>query len=104
MIVQLLVLLGFLTAAATWIAMTTSSDQTAIIAGIIGTTAGGVAAIGAFNVEVVTDSGAMSVGAEPGVAMLLVGMVIVDAFVALTGPLEILGKAYRSDAPLREEF
>jgi len=36
--------------------------------------------------------------------MLLVGMVIVDAFVALTGPLEILGQAYRSDAPLREEF
>ncbi|MDR9412688.1 MAG: hypothetical protein RI531_08760, partial [Haloferacaceae archaeon] len=73
MIVELLVALAFLTAAATWIAMTTSTDQTAIIAGIIGSTAGGVAAIGAFNVEVVTDSGAMSVGAEPGIAMLLVG-------------------------------
>lgn len=96
--------IGFIALAATAVALSTKSeaatlwgndDGVAIFAGIVGFLAWGVWTYGTLNVEVVTDSG-VEVFSMPSVTYFGVAMALIPAYIALTGPADIIRRAARN--------
>lgn len=84
-------------------AVTTSDDGTAIVAGLLGLFSDALLAYGLFNVEVVTDSGVVSAGSYPPLALFALAGAIVAGIVALTGPLELLADEASGEYGIMED-
>lgn len=85
--------LAVLTSAA---AMLTQDDGQAIVVGVLGFISWGVFAYGSLDVRVVGDSVTYSFG-EPAITVLAVAFSLLPAYVALTGPTELVGRARDAD-------
>lgn len=97
MILSAWLFVGLVAVLVTGVAVTTSDNGIAIVSGTLGFILWGVFAFGAYDVTVVTDS-AVRQQTMPFVALVGVMMAIVPAFVALTGPIEIIQR-YRRGSP-----
>lgn len=85
--------MGALGLVTTGVAVATTDDGVAIVAGVAGTIVWGVFTYGALNPEVATDSGVQSVAPMSGVALVGLMMAIPALVIALTGPTELVGRA-----------
>lgn len=93
--ITLLLVVGVL---ATGGALLTGDNMVAILAGLIGAFASGLAAIGLFNVEVVTETGSVAaVGDYPAIALFAAALAATAAWPALTGPIALASEANDRD-------
>lgn len=80
-------------------ALLTVNDSIAIVAGVAGFGAFGLATFGLFNVEVVSNGTVVAAGSQPAIALFTAGLAALAAFPALTGPVELAGDVYEDDDP-----
>lgn len=93
--VQLLAGVGFLCLLLSW---WTGRDEIAMIVGIAGSFAWGLATYGALNVEVL--SGGASFQKEyPAIALFCLGMAFLTFLPALVNPFELIGGARDAENP-----
>lgn len=81
---------GFVALLASGLALATSDDAVGIVAGTIGLLSWVLWAYGSLNVESADGSGAFSM---PALTLLGLAFAIVPAYIALTGPVEVVGRA-----------
>jgi len=74
-------------------ALIPNDDGVAIMSGTVGFVSWAIWTYGAFNIEVVTDNGVEAFTSTP-VAIFGVLMALIPAYVALTGPAEIIASRY----------
>jgi len=74
------------------------ADGIAIVTGGLGTVLWGIFAYGSLNVEA-TSNGVVITFAEPAITLAAVAMALLPAYVALTGPMEIIESRYRDMQP-----
>lgn len=82
---------GLLAIIATTACVLTTDDGIAIISGVLGFIAWGVWTFGTLGVEAVGDSTTFTFS-MPSVTLLGVAFAMVPAYIALTGPVEIIGR------------
>jgi len=75
-----------------------ADDGIAIISGVVGFVAWGIFSYGALNVEVVTDSGGVVSTSMPAVTYFGVALALIPAYIALTGPVNIINRARNTEA------
>jgi hypothetical protein len=85
-----LIFIGLVAAGATFLSVTTTNNEIAIIAGVIGAVTWLLFAFFALDVTIVDDSGTISKVRYPALAAWGLMMMAPNAFVALTGPLQII--------------
>jgi len=78
---------------ATGVALGTDDDGVAILGGTAGTITWGVWTFGSLNVDVVADSGSVVTVTNPSLTLLGIALALVPAYVALTGPVELVQRA-----------
>lgn len=72
--------------------MTPEEDATVIAAGTLGFLAWGVWSYGAFNIHYPIDGSPSLAFTEPTVALVGLGCAVLSGFLALTGPIEAIGR------------
>jgi hypothetical protein len=77
---------------ATAMALYTTDNGIAILAGVIGTFSSGLATYGLFNIEVVSNGEVVTAGAEPAIALFTATVAMLAAYPALTGPIDLIGE------------
>jgi hypothetical protein len=104
MIVSLIALLAIVAVLSTGLALLTSNNSVAILAGVIGAFAGGLLAIGLQNVEVVSNGSVVDVGAYPALTLFALALTVTAAWPALTGPVALADETRDSEGlpPLKE--
>jgi len=85
-----LIFLGVVAAGATLLSVTTENNDIAIITGVIGSITWLLFAFFALDVTIVDDAGSVSKVRYPALAAWGVMMAVPNAYVALTGPLQII--------------
>lgn len=88
---------GVVATIATVGALSTPDDVLAIITGVVGTVSWVLFAYGALDVSVVADS-ATQTFTMPALTLFAVMMALPPAYVALTGPVEVVGRVRRTSA------
>jgi len=78
------------------------ADGVAIVAGTVGFISWGIWTFGTLNIELLTDSGDVVSYTLPSLTMLGIVFAIVPAYIALTGPIEIVSRAV--DNPRSEDL
>jgi len=89
---------GALAVLATGAALLVSDDGLAIVTGTGGVVTWGVWTYGTINVEVVADSTTYTF-AMPELTLLGIMMALLPAYIALTGPVELVARASSSTRP-----
>lgn len=84
---------GLVAILATGAAVGTNDDGMAIFAGTAGTITWGVWTYGTLNVEAVDGAGSTLTFTMPSLTLLGIALALIPAFVALTGPVELVGRA-----------
>jgi hypothetical protein len=87
-----LIFIGVVAAAATLLAVTTSDNNVAIVSGLIGALTFLLFAFFALDVTVFDDSGTAQTVRYPALAVWGLMMAAPNAYVALTGPLELIAE------------
>lgn len=82
---------------ATATAVVTPDDGVAIVAGVAGFVTWGVWTFGSLNLEKPIQGNPELVFSEPAITLLGIGLALVPAYIALTGPVEIIGRARRGE-------
>lgn len=82
---------GALGTLATLVAVVTTDDGVAVVGGVIGFIAWGLWTFGALNVEVVGGAVVYQYSMPP-VALLGLAIALVPGYIALTGPVEMVGR------------
>ncbi len=90
---------GILTAG---VSIYTVSNTLAMLTGALGAFANALAAIGLFNIEVVSGGVVVAAGSEPAIALLMGVVTFVSTIPALTGPMDVINDA-RSGNPFSGE-
>lgn len=85
--------IGVIAALATGIAVLTSDNGVAIVAGALGFIAWGIWGFGAFDITIVTDSGGTETFTYPAVAILGFVLGVIPGYIALTGPVDLVSRA-----------
>lgn len=83
---------GLLALLTTIAAVTTTDDAIAIMAGVLGFISWGVWTFGALNIEV-TEGSTPIVVSNPELAILGIAFSLVPAYIALTGPVDVVRRA-----------
>lgn len=91
------VFVGVVALVATISAVLTDDDGVAIVSGVTGFITWGIWSFGALDLTVV-NSGGVETFSMPEVSMLGVMLALLPAYIALTGPVEIVGRARTGDA------
>lgn len=78
-------------------AVTTTDDGVAILTGIIGFLLFGVAAFGAFDLAIVTDSGSIVSRTETVTAGVMLTVSLAPGWIALTGPVQIVQRVRQTE-------
>jgi len=86
---------GVVAILATATALGTDDDGVAILAGTAGTITWGVWTYGTLNVEAVDGAGSTLTFTMPSLTLLGIALALVPAYVALTGPVELVARANR---------
>lgn len=84
---------GFVAILATAMALFVDDDGLAIVAGTAGTITWGIWTYGTLNVRVVGDSVTYTF-TMPALTLLGIALAIVPAYIALTGPVELVQRAH----------
>lgn len=95
-----LIFIGVVAAGASYITLTTSNNDVAIVAGLIGCFSWLLFAFFALDVTVFDDSGAAQTVRYPALTAWGLMMAVPNVYVALTGPLEIISE----QAPRKNEI
>jgi hypothetical protein len=95
-----LIAIGVLATAA---ALYTTDNGIAILAGVIGTFASGLATYGLFNIEVVSNGSVVAAGSEPAIALFTATLAMLAAYPALTGPIDLIGETKDDTDPFGQE-
>jgi len=103
MLQTLIITLVAIALLATAAALFTSSNGIAILSGVIGTFAAGLATYGLFNIEVVSNGSVVGVGAQPGLALFTATLAMLAAYPALTGPIDLIGENKEDTDPFGRE-
>lgn len=90
MLLQAWLFVGFVALAASGLALLTSDDGMAVLTGILGFVTWGVWVFGALNLDVVRDASVYTYSL-PAVAIIGVAFALIPGFIALTGPIEVIG-------------
>jgi hypothetical protein len=93
--------IGLIATITTGVAVGTTDDGVAIVAGIAGFMSWGFWTYGTLNVEIVTETGTVVSQSLPAVTYFGVMMALIPGFIALTGPTEIINRARK---PSTEEL
>jgi hypothetical protein len=93
---QIMMLMGVGVVAAA-VSIYTVQNTVAMLAGATGTFSNALAAIGLFNVEVVSSGSVVAAGSEPAVALLMGALAFVSVIPALTGPMDVINRARQGD-------
>lgn len=88
--------IGAIALIATISAVYTTQDGIAVISGVAGFLAWGVFTFGAFQVRVVTQC-CVFTRTMPAAAILAVALSLIPAYIALTGPIELVARARNPD-------
>lgn len=91
MLVSAWLFVGVLALAATGMALLTSDNGLAVMMGVLGFVTWGVWTFGALNLEVVRDATVYTYSL-PSVAIVGVAVALVPGFIAITGPMEVIGR------------
>lgn len=73
-----------------------TGDAVAMVGGVVGFVLWGVWTFGVLNVEV-RDGGATTAFSHPELALVGIAMALVPAYIALTGPIDLVGRARTPD-------
>lgn len=92
-LIQILALVGLVMLLASWAG---PNDMLAIITGLLGTFAWGLAAYGLFAVETMDTTGTHS---EPALALFAVAAALVTFLPALVNPFDLIGGANETTDP-----
>lgn len=90
------VFVGAVALVATLGAVLTADDGVAIVGGVVGFICWGVWSFGALDLTVV-NSGGVETFSMPEVAFLGIMFALLPGYIALTGPIEIIGRARSGD-------
>lgn len=74
-------------------ALIPNDDGMAIFAGVVGFVSWGIWSYGALDLETVTDSGTVVSHSMPAVTYLGVALALIPAYIALTGPVDIIRRS-----------
>lgn len=77
-------------------AVVTPDDGVAIVAGAMGFVSWGVWTFGSLNVRVIGDSVTYTFS-MPSVTLLGIALALIPGYIAITGPVEIVGRARRGE-------
>lgn len=99
MILSAWLFVGTVAVLASGVALATAKNEIAIMSGIVGFITWGVWTFGALNLEIVRDATVYTFSV-PEVAILGVALALIPAYIAFTGPVEMVGKAR---APRQDE-
>jgi len=91
MILSAWLFIGLVAILATGLALFTSDNGMAILAGVSGTVSWGFWVFGSFNVQVVQDATVYTF-TSPVIPFFGIGMALIPAYIAFTGPVEIVGR------------
>lgn len=81
---------GVVALAASGVALATSDDGLAVMTGILGFVTWGVWTFGALNLTVARDATVYTYSL-PAVAIIGIAFALIPGFIALTGPVEVIG-------------
>lgn len=90
------VMVGLVAILSTVGAVLTSDNGVAIVAGVVGFITWGIWSFGALDVTVVS-SGGVETFSMPEIAFLGLMLALLPAYIALTGPVEIVARARSGD-------
>jgi hypothetical protein len=83
--------IGMIATLATGLALLKNDDGLATLTGVLGFVGWGVWTYGAFSLEIARNATIYSFS-EPAVALVGVALALIPGWIALTGPMEILGR------------
>jgi len=75
-----------------------NDDGIAIFSGVISFISWGMVAYGALNIEVITETGEIVSYSMSSVTYFAIALALVPAYIALTGPVDIVRRARNPDA------
>ena len=90
MLLQAWLFIGVVALVASGVALMTSDDGLAVMTGILGFVTWGVWVFGSLNLSVVRDATVYTYSL-PAVAIVGIAFAIIPGFIALTGPVEVIG-------------
>lgn len=96
MILQAWLFVGVVAILASGMALLTTDDGVAVLTGVLGFVAWGVWVFGSLNLQVVRDATVYTFS-SPVVAFIGIAFALVPAWIALTGPVEIIGRWREGD-------
>jgi hypothetical protein len=91
MLLEAWLFVGAIALAASGVALLTSDDNLAMITGVMGFVGWGIWTFGALNLEVARDATVYTYSL-PSVAIIGIAVALIPGFIALTGPVEVIGQ------------